>query len=92
MTTDFDSLLAERTKKGDPTVQGVLVKCVDKNGWCRPPPPPRAIHRLDLQSADWRATQAKNYTARSRATTPCPTMLRRSVKMLCSNWEVRQNS
>lgn len=39
MTTDFDSLLAERTKKGDPAVQGVLMKCVDKNGWCRPPVP-----------------------------------------------------
>lgn len=35
MTTEFDSLLAERTKKGEATVHGVLIKCVDKNGQCR---------------------------------------------------------
>lgn len=39
MSSDFDRLLAELTKKGDPKVHGVLMKCVDKNGAsCSPSP------------------------------------------------------
>jgi hypothetical protein len=30
--TDFDRILAEATKKGEATVHGVIIKCVDKNG------------------------------------------------------------
>lgn len=32
MATDFDTLLAERTKKGLANVHGVMIKCVDKKG------------------------------------------------------------
>lgn len=32
MATDFDSLLAERTKNGAASVHGVMIKCIDKQG------------------------------------------------------------
>lgn len=32
MANDFDSFLAEVTKKEDAIVHGLLIKCIDKNG------------------------------------------------------------
>lgn len=32
MATDFDTLLASRTKKGAATIHGAMMKCIDKHG------------------------------------------------------------